>query len=99
MIYLPGDLSTIQASDKIPGPSNIPLALFSILEGKKYRKILARLLQLKIPTKVRLALYIHKQEMFEGKMGNCLSPSLIKIELSKVVVIWKISKVNSDTYR
>ena len=39
MIYLPGDLCAIQASDKIPDPSNIPLALFSILEGKKYRNL------------------------------------------------------------
>ena len=39
MIYLPGDLSTIQAIDKILDPSNIPLALFSILEGKKYRNL------------------------------------------------------------
>ena len=39
MIYLPGDLSTIQASDKIPDPSDIPLALFSILEGKKYKNL------------------------------------------------------------
>ena len=39
MIYFPGDVSTIHASEKIPDRSNIPLALFSILEGKKYRNL------------------------------------------------------------
>lgn len=35
MIYLDGELYIIQASAKIPDASNIPLALFSISEGKK----------------------------------------------------------------
>ena len=39
MIYLPGELYTMQASDKIPDASNIPLALFSISEGKKYKNL------------------------------------------------------------
>ena len=76
----------------------ISLWHYSQFQKERNAEILARLLQFKIPTKVRLALYIHKQELFEGKMGNCLSPSLVKIELAKVVITWEIDKGDSDTY-
>ena len=39
MIYLAGELYTVQASDKVSGASIYPLALFSISQRKKNRNL------------------------------------------------------------
>ena len=86
----------MQASDKISEACKYPLAFLSFSQGNKYSN-LGRSVRFKIAPRVGLALNIHKQDsqlmtkhkMFEGKMTNYLSPSLLKIELVRLLSIWE----------
>ena len=65
--------------------------------AKRETEFLGRSVRFKIAPRVGLALNIHKQgcqlmtkhKMFEGKMTNYLSHSLLKIELVRLLSIWE----------
>ena len=65
--------------------------------AKRKTEFLGRSVRFKIAPRVGLVLNIHKQDcqlmtkhkMFEGKMTNYLSHSLLKIELVRLLSIWE----------